>query len=187
MIREWEDRDLPALMTIWNQVVSAGRFFPDKELLDLDGMRRMTERQVFTGVAEEDGRVQGLYILHPNGIGRCAHVANCGYMVAGDARGRGIGRQLVCHSLAKAGELGFAGVQFNAVVASNTGAIALYESLGFRRLGTVPGGYLTDAGPEDMHIYFHATEQNGSADSGVSTVLGDDAASGACAPSTARA
>lgn len=160
MIRKWEERDLPDLMTIWNNVVAAGRFFPDKELLDLDGMRHMAEHQAFMGVAEEDGRVLGLYILHPNGIGRCAHVANCGYMVAEGARGRGIGRQLVCHSLEKAGELGFTGVQFNAVVASNTGAIALYENLGFRRLGTVPGGYLTDAGPEDMHIYFHATSTN---------------------------
>lgn len=140
---------------IWNEVVAAGRYFPDVDILDEGSMRVMAERQAFTGVAEQDGRVVGLYILHPNGIGRCAHIANCGYMVVAGARGAGVGRRLVCHSLDKAAELGFNGVQFNAVVASNASAIALYESLGFRRIGTVPGAYLTDEGPEDTHIYFH--------------------------------
>lgn len=154
VIREWEECDLPEMAVIWNDVIAAGRYFPDEELLDLAGMRRMVENQTFTGVAEEDDRIVGLFILHPNGKGRCAHVANCGYMVAADVRGRGVGRALVQESLRKAAQLGFAGIQFNAVVATNTGAIALYESLGFQRIGTVPGGYRTDAGPVDMHIFY---------------------------------
>lgn len=154
MVRAWEERDLPEMAAIWNDVIAAGRYFPDTEQLDLDGMRRMAENQTFTGVAEEDGRILGLFILHPNGKGRCAHVANCGYMVAADVRGRGVGRVLVQESLRKAAQLGFAGIQFNAVVATNVGAIALYESLGFQRIGTVPGGYRTDAGPVDMHIFY---------------------------------
>ncbi len=164
-IREWTEQDLPAMAAIWNDVIDAGTFFPDEERLDEDGMRRMAESQSFMGVAgeapeqsqaseERAPRIVGLYLLHPNGKGRCAHVANCGYMVASDARGHGVGRQLVQASIEKAAQLGFHGIQFNAVVATNTSAIALYESCGFQRIGTIPEGYRTNAGFEDMHIFY---------------------------------
>ena len=71
-----------------------------------------------------------------------------------DARGHGVGRQLVQASIEKAAQLGFHGIQFNAVVATNTSAIALYESCGFQRIGTIPEGYRTNAGFEDMHIFY---------------------------------
>ena len=88
----------------------------------------------------------GLYILHPNNVGRCGHIANASYAVAGNARGLGAGEALVRHSLQTAARLGFRVMQFNAVVAENLRARRLYERLGFRQLGVIPGGFLTKDG-----------------------------------------
>ena len=115
-----------------------------------------------TGIASgeatpvQDGRVVGLYILHPNNIGRCAHTANTSYAVDSSCRGRGIGRALVQDSLDSLAPFGFRGLQFNAVVASNVSAIRLYESMGFDRIGVIPGGFLNGEGVyEDMIIFHH--------------------------------
>ena len=92
-------------------------------------------------MAEEDGAIVGLYILHPNNIGRCGHIANSSYAVKADQRGKRIGEKLVVHSLEMAKAAGFRIMQFNAVVANNKGAISLYKKLGFKELGTIPGGF----------------------------------------------
>ena len=95
-------------------------------------------------MAEEDGAIVGLYILHPNNIGRCSHLANASYAVNADQRGKRIGEKLVVHSLELAKASGFRIMQFNAVVANNKGAIRLYKKLGFKDLGTIPGGFIID-------------------------------------------
>ena len=95
-------------------------------------------------MAEEDGAIVGLYILHPNNIGRCGHIANASYAVKADQRGKHIGENLVVHSLEMAKAAGFRIMQFNAVVAINKGAISLYKKLGFKELGTIPGGFKMD-------------------------------------------
>ena len=96
--------------------------------------------------------------MHPNNVGRCGHIANASYGVRRDRRGKSIGRALVQDSLRACGELGFRLLQFNAVVANNLGAIALYESLGFVRLGTIPGGFLLKDGRyEDIILFYHQT------------------------------
>ena len=100
----------------------------------------------FTGVAEEDGKIAGLYILHPNNVGRCGHISNASYAVRQDMRGQQIGEKLVRHSIQKAEELGFGILQFNAVVASNHAAVHLYEKIGFAKLGTIPKGFRTRDG-----------------------------------------
>ena len=89
----------------------------------------------------DNGEVVGLYILHPNNVGRCGHIANASYAVRTDIRGRQVGRRLVTHCLEKCRELGFRVLQFNAVVADNAPALALYKSLGFVQLGVIPGGF----------------------------------------------
>ena len=100
----------------------------------------------------------GLYILHPNNIGRCAHISNASYAVDRATRGSGIGRKLVLHSLSQAAKSGFTGLQFNAVVCTNQAAIHLYEQLGFVRIGTIPGGYrYRDGSLKDIYIYYHDT------------------------------
>ncbi|MCM1335985.1 MAG: GNAT family N-acetyltransferase [Bacteroides sp.] len=132
---------------LWNEIVAEGRAFPQTELLDAETGRAFFEEQSFTGLAYgEDGRLAGLYILHPNNVGRCGHICNASYAVARAFRGRGIGEALVRHSIAKGASLGFRVLQFNAVVASNKPALALYEKLGFIRLGTIPGGFLAKSG-----------------------------------------
>ena len=101
---------------------------------DSEGAREFFAAQDFTAAAVEDGRVLGLYILHPNNVGRCGHQANASYAVSGAARGRGLGGALVRHSLGRARELGYRLLIFNAVVENNARARALYERLGYRPL-----------------------------------------------------
>ena len=98
----------------------------------------------------------GLYILHPNNVGRCGHICNASYAVRADARGQRIGETLVRHCLEKGKELGFRILQFNAVVSSNTYALRLYQKLGFVRLGAIPGGFLMKDGHyEDIIPHYH--------------------------------
>ena len=108
-----------------------------------------------TAVAEANGRVEGLYILHPNNIGRAGHIANASYAVAPSARGSGIGEALVRHSLTQLRPHGFTGLQFNAVVSTNMHARHLYERLGFIQLGTIKNGFRKkDGSYEDICPYY---------------------------------
>ncbi len=142
IIREYRHNDLPAMAEIWNQVVADGIAFPQMETLSTEQAGEFFGSQSYTAVAEEDAIIWGLYILHPNNVGRCGHIANSSYAVTSSARGRGIGEKLVSDSLVQAKNLGFKILQFNAVVSTNTSAIALYRKLGFVQLGTIPGGFL---------------------------------------------
>ena len=127
-IRALEAQDLSAAVAIWNQVVDDGVAFPQLEPLTEESGRQFFAEQSFTGAAVgEDGAVLGLYILHPNNVGRCGHICNASYAVHTNARGQHVGEALVRHCLQKGRELGFRILQFNAVVASNTPALRLYE------------------------------------------------------------
>ncbi|WP_343208924.1 GNAT family N-acetyltransferase [Anaerolentibacter hominis] len=155
-IREFTVQDLPQMIPIWNKVVEDGVAFPQLDFLTEETAPSFFGSQTFTAVAEMDGAIAGLYILHPNNIGRCGHLANASYAVRSDLRGQHIGEALVCGSLEKAAELGFHVLQFNAVVKSNAGAIHLYKKLGFIELGTVPGGFLLKDGTyEDIILFYH--------------------------------
>jgi L-amino acid N-acyltransferase YncA len=92
-------------------------------------------------VAVDDGVVVGTAEVRPNQAGRGSHVANASFMVAPDRAGRGIGRLLATEVLDRARAAGYRAMQFNAVVATNTRAIALWESLGFTVVGRVPGAF----------------------------------------------
>ena len=155
IIRPYLPQDVPAMTAIWNEVVTTGRAFPQVDTLGEDAAAEFFAAQTRTAVAVDGEDVLGLYILHPNDIGRKAHIANASYAVRKDARGRGVGRALVTDSLTQLAPCGFRGMQFNAVVVSNTAAIKLYESLGMRRVGTIPGGFESVDGFQDMHIYFY--------------------------------
>ena len=140
-IRKFEKQDVPALMRIWNEVVDAGQAYPQEEDLTQDNAEEFFASQSFTGAAVDNGEVVGLYILHPNNVGRCGHIANASYAVRSDMRGKHIGALLVMDCLHRCRELGFRVLQFNAVVADNKPALALYKSLGFVQLGVIPGGF----------------------------------------------
>ena len=140
-IREYKQEDLPAMIAIWNEVVEEGNAFPQDEPLNADTGAEFFASQSYTGVAEEDGRIYGLYILHPNNVGRCGHICNASYAVSSESRGRHIGEQLVKDCLAQGSRIGYRVLQFNAVVESNIHARHLYERLGFTQLGTITGGF----------------------------------------------
>ncbi len=155
VVRPWQPGDLPAMVMIWNEVVEEGAAFPQLELLDESTGADFFAAQSHCAVAEADGEVVGLYILHPNNIGRCGHIGNASYAVRSDCRGLHIGEQLVQDSLNMARQLGFRLMQFNAVVRSNVHARHLYERLGFVPLGTIPGGFrMKDGHFEDICLYY---------------------------------
>lgn len=157
-IREYTKKDSEAVMKIWNQVVEDGVAFPQEEPLQEDNSDDFFSQQTYTGVAEDNdsGEIVGMYILHPNNVGRCGHICNASYAVRKDIRGEHIGERLVKDCLAMAHEKGFRILQFNAVVANNVHAIHLYERLGFTRIGTVPGGFhMPDGSYEDIILFYH--------------------------------
>ena len=154
-LRQFEDRDIEQAREIWNEVVRDGVAFPQLEELDTQSGLEFFHSQSFTGVCEDKDELLGLYILHPNNVGRCGHICNASYAVASSARGRGAGEALVRHCLEKAKELGFRIIQFNAVVSSNTTALRLYAKLGFTQLGAIPGGFLMKDGHyQDIIIHY---------------------------------
>lgn len=111
--------------------------------------------QTYCGVAEVDGKALGLYILHPNNIGRCGHICNASYAVSSKSRGQHIGEKLVLDCIRQAHEEGFRVLQFNAVVRTNIHARHLYERIGFKQLGTIPGGFrIKDGSYEDICPYY---------------------------------
>ena len=112
--------------------------------------------QSYCGVAADDsGRILGLYILHPNNVGRCGHIGNASYAVSSSSRGLHVGEKLVLDCLKQARRTGFHILQFNAVVAANTHARHLYERIGFHPLGTIPGGFRMKG--EDLHADINVT------------------------------
>jgi ribosomal protein S18 acetylase RimI-like enzyme len=120
MIRGGETYTLPRDMS--KQEALEYWFAPDKE----------------TFVLKEDGAVLGTYFLKANQQGGGAHVANCGYVTAPAAQGRGIARQMCLHSLERAKERGFRAMQFNFVVSTNQRAVKLWSDLGFEIVGRLP-------------------------------------------------
>jgi ribosomal protein S18 acetylase RimI-like enzyme len=138
-IRPATDSDRDAIWAILEPIIRAGETYPLPR-----GMNReeayafwfSPEKEVF--VSEENGRVLGTYFLKANQLGGGAHVANCGYVTSIEAQGRGVARAMCLHSLERAKERGFRGVQFNFVISSNTRAVTLWRSLGFETVGRLP-------------------------------------------------
>lgn len=157
-VRAYRQEDLGEMIAIWNEVVEDGVAFPQEELLNEETGRHFFAEQTCSAVAEDvdTGRICGLYILHPNNVGRCAHICNASFAVRSESRGLHIGKKLVADCLVQGKRHGFQILQFNAVVACNTHARHLYERLGFVQLGTIPGGFrMKDGHYEDICPYYH--------------------------------
>ncbi len=154
-VRAYQAGDLPEMIRIWNEVVEEGVAFPQEEPLDERTGAAFFAEQTLSAVAEAGGEIVGLYILHPNNVGRCGHIANASYAVRSDRRGLHTGEALVKDCLLRAAEHGFTLLQFNAVVESNVHARHLYERLGFVPLGVIPGGFrLKDGRYENICPYY---------------------------------
>lgn len=157
IIREYIAKDISAMIEIWNQVVEEGIAFPQEEMLTAAEGIKFFADQSYCGVAEDrdTGDILGLYILHPNNVGRCGHIGNASYAVSAQKRGQHIGEKLVLDCIQQARAIGFRILQFNAVVASNGSARHLYEKIGFQQLGTIPGGFRLKNGKyEDICPYY---------------------------------
>lgn len=141
VIRKFEQTDIPEMINIWNSIVEEGIAFPQEEYLDETMGFEFFSSQSYTAVAEKDSVILGLYILHPNNVGRCGHICNASYAVKSDVRGQHIGEKLVLDCMDKGKTLGFKILQFNAVVESNIHARHLYEHIGFHQLGIIPNGF----------------------------------------------
>ena len=147
-IEEFKKEYVKDAISIWNDIVEDGIAFPQKEALDEKSGTEFFNSQSFTGIAidTDSNEVVGLYILHPNNVGRCGHISNASYAVKKSKRGMHIGEFLVKDCLEKAKEIGFKILKFNAVVATNTSALKLYAKLGFTQLGIIPNGFLMKDG-----------------------------------------
>ncbi len=155
VLRKYTKADLHAAQMLWNGIVDEGNSFPQDEPLSEQEAKDFFEAQLYVGIAEDAGEVVGMYILHPNNVGRCGHIANASYAVKSTRRGKRIGERLVRDSIRVAEQLSFRILQFNAVVASNASAIHLYQKLGFQALGTIPGGFrMKDGRYEDIIPFY---------------------------------
>ena len=142
-IRDARPEDWERIWPIFRETVAAGETYAYPEDLTPEEaaalwMERPPGRTV---VLEEDGLLLGTAKMGPNRPARGSHVGTASFMVSPEARGRGVGRRLGEHVVAWHREQGYGGIQFNAVVETNTAAVALWHSLGFVTIGTVPAAY----------------------------------------------
>lgn len=141
-IRSFHDKDWPALWPILEAEFRSGDSHPHPTDIDEQAAYHawITAPQA-SYVAEANGRLLGSYLIKPNQPGLGAHVCNCGYIVATDTRGKGVGTAMCRHSLAEARRLGYRAMQYNLVVATNTRAKALWDRMGFATVGRLPGAF----------------------------------------------
>lgn len=158
-IRPAEPEDWPAIWPFLARIVAAGDTYcwprDTGEAAARQWWMGKPGGRVYVAVDSQDGAgaVLGTAELHPNQPAAGSHVANAGFMVAPEAAGRGIGRALAAHVLDEARRLGYRAMQFNAVVETNTPAVALWQSLGFQILATVPQAFDHPVhGPVGLHI-----------------------------------
>jgi L-amino acid N-acyltransferase YncA len=143
-IRAAASEDWPAIHPFFSAIVAEGRTYAYPEDLSEDEAAELwmhLRPPDATVVAVDDGRVVGSAHMGPNRPGRGSHVATASFMVDSACRARGVGRALGEHVLDWARNNGYRAIQFNAVVETNTGAVKLWKSLGFRIIGTVPEAF----------------------------------------------
>lgn len=160
IIRDAVAADWPGIWAIVEPVVRAGDTFTwDREIDEAGAQAIWMKRppgRTFVAVGD-DGDIVGTAEIHPNQNGPGAHVANGGFMVHHEHRGKGIGRALGEHTVAQAAADGFAAMQFNAVAETNVASLELWLSLGFEILATVPDGFHhPEIGDVGLHIMFRS-------------------------------
>jgi L-amino acid N-acyltransferase YncA len=157
-IREATEGDWPAVWAMFNDVAKTGDVFAYDESTTEDVARKLWfDSPAVCFVAEESGRLIGSYFVRPNQPGRGSHVANGGYMVIPEARGKGTASAMCEHSIATARRQGFAAMQFNFVVASNAVAVRVWERHGFAIVGRLPSAFRhKELGFVDALVMFRA-------------------------------
>ncbi|MFD4413018.1 GNAT family N-acetyltransferase [Streptomyces sp. NPDC058466] len=160
LIREANTADWPAIWPFFHRIVAAGETFTYPVDLGKEEAREwwMLPEPARTVVAvDQAGTVLGTAKMNRNHLGNAAHIASASFMVDSAHEGRGVGRALCRHAVEWARAAGFRGMQFNAVVETNTRAVGLYRSLGFEVLGTLPEGFRHPGhGYVGLHIMYRA-------------------------------
>jgi len=142
-IREVSAADADRVWAILEPVIRAGETYTlPRDMSREDALAFWFARGHEVFVAEDNGGVVGTYFLRANQGGGGSHVANCGYVTATEATGKGVARAMCTHSLERAKERGFRAMQFNFVVSSNERAVHLWKGFGFEIVGRLPGAFL---------------------------------------------
>ena len=152
------ESDHAEIWKILEPVVRAGETYTlPRDLSESDALAYWFQPSHEDFLAEDGGKILGTYFLQANQHGGGSHVANCGYVTAPWATGRGVARAMCSHSLEHAKSRGFRAMQFNFVVSTNERALRLWLSLGFRIVGCLPGAFLhPSAGFVDAFILFRS-------------------------------
>ncbi len=152
LIREATEDDWPRIHPVFAAVTAEGGTYVYPAGLSSAEAQALWMGQPRVVVAEDGDQLLGTATMGPNRPGRGAHIATGSFMVAEEARGRGVGRALGEHLVTWARDAGYRGIQFNAVVETNTAAVQLWRSLGFEVIGTVPGAF---SHPEHGYVGLH--------------------------------
>jgi L-amino acid N-acyltransferase YncA len=157
-IRPAKDSDRDAIWKIFHEVIAAGDTYPiDPKIPRDQALDYWFKHSAHVCVAESDKKILGSYTLHANQSGGGAHVANAAFIVSKDARGQGIGRAMGEHCLKEARRLGFRAIQFNFVVSTNESAVKLWQALGMKIVGTLPGVFRhPQKGYVDVYVMFQS-------------------------------
>ena len=157
-IRPAINADRDAIWNIFHEIIVADDTYAlDPQMPREEALAYWFRADTHTYVAEKDGSVVGTYILRPNQSGPGSHIANAAFMVARDAEGAGVGRRMAEHCLSEARRMGFRGMQFNFVVSTNTRAIHLWNQLGFKIVGILPGVFRhPEKGYVDAYVMFRS-------------------------------
>ena len=157
-VRVATEADHDEIWKIIHEVVATGDTYAiAPNISRTDALAYWFGHETRTYVAEQDHQLLGTYILRPNQAGSGSHVANAAFMVAPAARGHGIGRMMGEHCLNEARQLGFRAMQFNFVVSTNESAVHLWQELGFKIVGTLPGAFRHPRkGYVDVYVMFRS-------------------------------
>ena len=155
-IRPAKDSDRDAIWEIFWEVIAAGETYPiDPNIPREEALAYWFKHSAHVCVAESENRIVGSYTLHQNQAAGGAHVANAAFIVAKTARGQGIGRAMGEHCLNEARRLGFRAMQFNFVVSTNESAVKLWQDLGMKIVGTLPGAFRhPEKGDVDVYVMY---------------------------------
>ena len=141
-IRPADMGDADSIWRVIGPTIRAGETYAlDRDMSEADALAYWLGADRETFLAEDGGEVVGTYFLRANQTGGGRHVCNCGYITSAAATGRGVARAMCQHSLDHARQRGYRGMQFNFVVATNTRAVALWQSFGFEIVGRLPEAF----------------------------------------------
>lgn len=143
LIRSFRSDDARNVWAMLEPVIRAGETYAlPRDMPEAVALAYWSGPDRETFVAEIDGELAGTYYLKANHAGGGAHVANCGYVTSAKFAGRGVAQAMCAHSLELARQRGFLAMQFNFVISTNTIAVRLWEKLGFKIVGRLPGAFV---------------------------------------------